>query len=361
MTGLAGWLAEALGGAAPGPGARAVLAAGGAAATVVLGGPAAIRTLRRRRAAERVAKGDAPGLDALLSGKAGTPTCGGFLVLAAAAAATLVFADVTAPAVLGCLALTTVCAALGWGDDRAKLAGRVKGLSIRFRLAAQAATAVALALLLTPSLAGPDGRVPLLLPGLGAIGLPLVAFAGLACLTVAGSVNAVNVTDGLDGLAPGLVALTATGCAVAAAAVGLPGPAAWLGTAPLPHAGEVAVFAAAVAGACAGFLWHNCHPARVFLGNVGAAGLGGALGAVAVTARVEAVLVLAGAVLVAEAGSVLLQIASFRLFGRRLFRIAPLHHRFQFVGWHETAVTTRFWLVGVAALAVAAAIWPLPR
>ena len=346
--GLVGTLIESLGGAVPTLGWRAAVAACAAAATVVLGGGPFIRLLRRRGAGERVAKGDAPGLDRLMGGKAGTPTCGGFLVLATMGSATLCFADVTTPGLLACFLVTLVCAALGWVDDAAKLRGRPKGLSIRIRLAVQGLLALGVALSLAPVLASPDGTIPLLVPGLGTLGLSVALFALLTLFTLAGSVNAVNVTDGLDGLAPGLVTLTALALAVGA------------GLAPITGAGEVAVFAAATAGACAGFLWHNCHPARVFLGNVGAAGLGGALGAIAVAARLEALLVVAGAVLVAEAGSVILQIGSFQLFRRRVFRIAPLHHRFQFVGWHESAVTVRFWLAGVVALGAATLLWPIP-
>ncbi|MHC5020941.1 MAG: MraY family glycosyltransferase, partial [Planctomycetota bacterium] len=245
-------------------------------------------------------------------------------------------------------------------DDAAKLRGDAKGISIKFRLAVEGVLGIGLALALASTLAAPAGGVPLAIPGLGAVALPVALFALLSVFTIAGSVNAVNVSDGLDGLASGLTALTAVGLAVGAAAVALPAGAAALGMAPVSGAGEVAVFAAAVAGGCAGFMWHNCHPARVFMGNVGAAGLGGALGAITIAARLEVLLIIAGAVLVAEAGSVILQIAAFRLFGRRIFRIAPIHHSFQFRGWHESAVTTRFWLAGAAALAVAAAIWPLP-
>ena len=344
------------GGTLPVP-ARAAGAAAAAALAVAFAGGPAIRLLRGRGAGERVAKGDAPALDRLMGGKAGTPTCGGLLVLPALVAAAALFADPTAPGVPACLGATVATGLIGLADDLAKLRGRPKGTSIRLRLALEALLGLGLAAAAWSAVAA-EGMAPLLLPGLGALGLPFVAFAALAVLTLAGAVNAVNVTDGLDGLAPGLVALCAAGCAAAAATLAWPAPAARLGTIPVAHAGEVAVFAAATAGACAGFLWHNCHPAKVFLGNVGAAGLGGALGAIAITARVEAALVVGGAVLVAEAGSVLLQIVSFRAFGRRLFRIAPLHHRYQFVGWPEPAVTVRFWLAGTAALAALLCVWP---
>ncbi len=355
-----GLIVEWLGGTAPSTGMRAGAAALAAAATVVWGGGPFIRLLRSRGAGEAVAKGDAPGLDELMESKAGTPTCGGFLTLGALCASALLFADWASPSLWGCLVATMVCGWIGWLDDAAKLRGDAKGISIKIRLAVEAVLGVGLALALAGTLAAPGGGIPLAIPGLSAIALPVVLFAALTVFTIAGSVNAVNVSDGLDGLASGLVALTAVGLAVGAAAVALPAPAALLGMAPVAGAGEVAVFAAAIAGGCAGFMWHNCHPARLFMGNVGAAGLGGAIGAVTVAARLEVLLIVAGAVLVAEAGSVLLQIASFRLLGKRIFRIAPIHHSFQFRGWHESAVTTRFWLAGAAALAVAAAIWPLP-
>lgn len=355
-----GLMIEWFGGSAPGTGVRAGAAALAAAAVVVWGGGPLIRLLRNRGAGEAVAKGDAPGLDELMGAKAGTPTCGGFLTLGALCASALLFADWGSPGLWGCLAATLVCGWIGWLDDAAKLRGAAKGISIKFRLAVEGLLGIGIALALAHTLALPEGGVPLAIPGVGAIALPVALFALLCMFTIAGSVNAVNVSDGLDGLASGLTALTAVGLAAGAAAVALPAPAAILGMPPVAGAAEVAVFAAALAGACAGFLWHNCHPARVFMGNVGAAGLGGAIGAVTIAARLEVLLLIAGAVLVAEAGSVILQIASFRLFGRRIFKIAPIHHSFQFRGWHESAVTTRFWLAGAAALAVAASIWPLP-
>ncbi|MCI0343131.1 MAG: phospho-N-acetylmuramoyl-pentapeptide-transferase [Planctomycetales bacterium] len=336
------------------PETRAAAAAGLAfLAVAALGGPFA-RWLRSRRAGERVEKGDSPRLDALMAGKQDTPTMGGLLVLAAGLGTAALLADLTSRPVLACIAATLLAAGVGLADDLAKLSGRPKGLRIRTRILVEAAIGAGLAV----SAFGTGAGAPLVLPGLAVLALPAAALAAFSALTFVATVNAVNVTDGLDGLAPGLVALATAGVAAAAATVAGPAGAGALGIAPVPGAGEVAVFAAAHAGACVGFLWHNCHPARMFLGNVGAVGLGGALAAAATAARVEAALVLAGAMLVAEAGSVALQIASFRLLGRRVFRIAPLHHHFQFGGLPETAVTTRFWIAGAIVAAAGVAAWP---
>ncbi len=336
------------------PAIRAALAAGLAfGAVAALGGPFAL-WLRRRRAGERVEKGDSPRLDALLGGKKDTPTMGGLLVLAAGMGTTLLLAEAASRAVLACLAATLLAAGVGLADDVAKLSGRPKGLRIRTRVLLEAGIGAGLA----GALFGAAGGGPLVLPGLGAVALASGVLAAFSALTFVATTNAVNVTDGLDGLAPGLVALAAAGVAAAALAVSGPAGAGALGIAPVEGADNVAVFAAAHAGACVGFLWHNCYPARMFLGNVGAVGLGGALAAAATAARVEAALVLAGAMLVVEAGSVALQIASFRLFGRRIFRIAPLHHHFQFGGAPETAVTTRFWIVGLIVAAAGMVAWP---
>ena len=171
-------------------------------------------------------------------------------------------------------------------------------------------------------------------------------FVPLVALVITGSSNAVNLTDGLDGLAIGCSTLVAGAFLAVSLAVSHPGFSAAVGLPFVPHATEVAVFLAALVGGGLGFLWFNCHPAQVFMGDTGALPLGGALGLAAVLCKHEVLLVLVGGVLGAEALSVILQVGSFKLWRRRIFRIAPLHHHFQFQGHSETRVTVSFWIVG---------------
>lgn len=171
-------------------------------------------------------------------------------------------------------------------------------------------------------------------------------FVLFAALVLCASSNAVNLTDGLDGLAAGNMVMVSLAFVVIAYLIGREDFSAYLSVVHVPGAGEISIFCAALFGACLGFLWFNCHPAQVFLGDTGALALGGSVGMVSVIIKQELLLLIVGGIFVAEAASVILQVASFRLFGKRIFRIAPLHHHFEFKNWHENKITIRFWIVG---------------
>jgi phospho-N-acetylmuramoyl-pentapeptide-transferase len=217
------------------------------------------------------------------------------------------------------------------------------GLRARERLVLQFALAIALALTVLLHPGAPSGWTVAQNPRWPIVGaLPLGLYAVFVVLYLVGFTNAVNLADGLDGLAAGTVALASGAYAVIAASIGRP---------------EVAVLAAAIAGACAGFLWFNAHPAAVFMGDVGSNALGAGLATMAIVTRTEGLLLVVGAVFVLEAASVLLQVAYFKATGgRRIFRMSPLHHHFELSGWSETQTVTRFWLVGLAAALIGVAL-----
>jgi phospho-N-acetylmuramoyl-pentapeptide-transferase len=238
-------------------------------------------------------------------------------------------------------------AAIGAVDDLKKLSGRSSGLSATTKLAAQLAVAAVVAVWLFSVQHALPGGTDLQIPIIG-VTVPLgVWFVPLAVVVIVGSSNAVNLTDGLDGLAGGCLITTTAAMAVLAYVAGHVELAGYLGVAHMPEAGETVVIAGAMIGGILGFLWFNCQPAQVFMGDTGALSLGGTLGLLAVIARQELLLLIVGAVFVAEAGSVILQVTSCRWRGRRVFRCAPLHHHFQLVGWAENKIVTRFWIVSM--------------
>jgi phospho-N-acetylmuramoyl-pentapeptide-transferase len=303
-------------------------------------------------------KGDSEELDRIHAHKRSTPTLGGVLIVAGTAAATLAWTRTGERLVLILLGYTLLLAAVGFADDWKKLRTRRKGISARTKLAAQvgiSSLALALVLVDPPAVTSPTGEVLpattlfIPLPGIGPLDLgPFYPMLGL--LVLAGTSNAVNLTDGLDGLAAGCSALVAG--ALAAAALLGSGAAGLLHIPAVAGGSEVAVFLCALLGAVLGFLRFNAHPARIFMGDTGSLAIGGAIGLAAILLELEVVLVVAGGVLVAEAGSVILQVLSFKTLRKRIFLIAPLHHHFQFKGWPETKVTARFWIAGaVCALA----------
>jgi phospho-N-acetylmuramoyl-pentapeptide-transferase len=295
-----------------------------AAGSVALAAPRVIAALAAAGQRQRIRE-DAPGRH---QGKAGTPTMGGLLLIGATALAALTVAGPD-PRVLFGLAALAGFGAIGLLDDlRAIRLGRNLGLRARERLALQAALALALGAAATVV---PGTSSIVAIPGLGPIELGR-AYVVVAALLVTGFANAVNLTDGLDGLATTLVMVAAGGFLAIAVARGQPAD---------------AVLAAALAGACAGFLPFNRHPARVFMGDVGSNALGAALAALAILARAEVALFLIGGVFVAEAASVFLQVAYFKATGgRRIFRMSPLHHHFELVGWSEPAIVRRFVMAG---------------
>jgi len=244
---------------------------------------------------------------------------------------------------------------IGFIDDYLKVVKkRPKGMIGRFKLAGQVSYGLLLgAVLVFGSGGGPlvtSSTVPFLKNALvpwGWLYIPLVIFV------VTGTSNAVNLSDGLDGLAIGLSSLAFVGFGAIAYLSGHAGFSAYLNMVPIPEAGELAVYCAAVVGAGLGFLWFNAHPARIFMGDTGSLALGGALGTVAILVKREFLLVIIGGMFVVEALSVMLQVFYYRRTGgRRIFRMAPLHHHFELGGWSETQVVVRFWIIGILLLVV---------
>ncbi len=315
---------------------------------------------RRRHVLERTEKGDSIRLDRLHRSKSNTPTMGGVIFLLAALVSTAVWARLDNRFVWLIALTAVVLGTLGFVDDRSKLGSQPgsKGISARVKLAVQFAVGLALGvyLYLAPTIGG-DPAHTLHVPFVGPV-LPLGVFFILVCaFCVAGTSNAVNLTDGLDGLAMGCAVLV---CFPLAIASYMAGSAEVVPTSTLPFvpgSGELFVALLAWIGAGLGFLWFNCHPARVFMGDTGALPLGGVLGLVAVIIRQEVLFLVISGVFVAEAMSVILQVGSFKLRRKRIFLIAPLHHHFQFKGWAETKVTVRFWIA--AAILSAASMLTL--
>lgn len=278
--------------------------------------------------------------------KAGTPTMGGTLIVAAVTASTLLWADWTNAAIWIALLCTLAFAVVGFADDWLKLKRRSSdGLSAKQKYAGQslAAMLAATAIMLT---APGEVSTTLFVPVFKDVAVPLgLGFAVLAYLVIVGSSNAVNLTDGLDGLAIMPCVMVAAALAVFAYASGHANFASYLGIPAVPGVGELTIFCASICGAGLGFLWFNAYPAQMFMGDVGALALGAALGVVAVLVRQELVLFVMGGVFVAETLSVILQVGSFKLRGKRIFRMAPLHHHFELAGWAEPKIIVRFWIV----------------
>lgn len=325
---------------------RAAAAGGLALVLVLVFGGALIRLVKRLQIGQRIRE-EVPERHRQ---KAGTPTMGGLLILVAGAAGTLLFADLTNRFVqLGLLVLVWL-GALGVWDDLVKVRrGRPRGVSKTAKLVAQfglALTVGAVLYFLPPDPAIRTQTNVLLFKNLrfefGVLYVPFVM------LVVVAASNAVNLSDGLDGLAPGLLVIALGSYAVLCYVSGHAELARYLNLMFVRGCGEMAVYCAALAGACLGFLWFNCHPAQVFMGDTGSLPLGGALGLAAVVSKHEVLLLLIGGMFVIETGSVLLQVGWFRATGgKRLFRMAPLHHHFELGGWTETQVVTRFLILAV--------------
>jgi phospho-N-acetylmuramoyl-pentapeptide-transferase len=307
-------------------------------------GPVMIRHLSFRQIGQQV-RNDGP--ESHLS-KAGTPTMGGALILVAIAVATLLWADLGNRYIWVVLMVTLAFGAIGWVDDYKKIVyGNSRGLSAWAKYGWQSLAALTAGLYLFYTAESP-AETQLIVPFFKDIALPLGAWYVLVVyFVVVGSSNAVNLTDGLDGLAILPTVLVAGALAVFAYATGNFNIAGYLGIPFIRDLGEVVVFCGAMVGAGLGFLWFNAYPAQVFMGDVGALALGAALGIVAVLTRQELVFFMMAGVFVMETVSVILQVASFKLTGRRIFRMAPLHHHFELKGWPEPRVIVRFWIVTV--------------
>ena len=322
---------------------RAVLAAMTALAISFVVGPAMIRRLTVMKIGQTV-RDDGPQTHLV---KAGTPTMGGALILVSVAITTLLWGDLSNKYVWVVLITTLGFGAVGWVDDYRKVVHRnPKGLSAWQKLFWQTIFGVGAAAFLAYSAKLPT-QTDLIVPFFKTLTVPLgaVGFIVIAFFVIVGSSNAVNLTDGLDGLAIMPTVMVASALSVFAYVAGNLVFARYLGFPHIPGAGELAVFCAAIAGAGLAFLWFNAYPAEVFMGDVGALALGAALGVVAVIVRQEIVLFVMGGVFVVETLSVVLQVASFKLTGKRIFRMAPLHHHYELKGWKENQVVVRFWII----------------
>jgi phospho-N-acetylmuramoyl-pentapeptide-transferase len=281
--------------------------------------------------------------------KAGTPTMGGLLILFATLVPTLLLGDLRNVYVWLVVIVTTAFGAIGFADDYLKVRNRRNlGLTARAKFLLQVLVGLAfgIALLVLPAESGFNSAVTFpfikrLVLHLGYFYIPFVAFV------LVGSSNAVNLTDGLDGLAIGATSVAAATYAIFTYVAGNRLIANYLQLSYVPGVGEVAVFCGAMVGAGIGFLWFNSHPAEVFMGDVGSLSLGAAIGSVAVIAKQEILLVLVGGLFVMEAMSVIIQVASFKLRGKRVFRMSPLHHHFELSGWAEPKVIVRFWILSI--------------
>jgi phospho-N-acetylmuramoyl-pentapeptide-transferase len=324
---------------------RAILAMSSALALSLLIGPSMIARLSRYSIGQ-VVRNDGPKSHLL---KAGTPTMGGALILVATLVSTLLWADLTVRFVWTVLAVTFAFGLIGLYDDYLKLVvGNSRGLSARWKYLWQSVAGLAAAGTLYYSAASPV-ETTLFLPFFKTFAEPLGAgaFITIAYLMIVGMSNAVNLTDGLDGLAIMPAALVIAALGVFAYASGNAVFANYLSIPAIPHAGELLIFCASLAGAGLGFLWFNAYPAQVFMGDVGALAIGAAIGVLAVIVRQELVVLVMGGIFVLETASVILQVASFKLTGKRIFRMAPIHHHFELKGWAEPKVIVRFWIISL--------------
>jgi phospho-N-acetylmuramoyl-pentapeptide-transferase len=335
---------------------RSILAALTALILSFVIGPWMIRKLSERQIGQHV-RSDGP--QSHLT-KKGTPTMGGALILIAISAGTLLWADLENRFVWATLLTTLAFGLIGFWDDYLKLiVGNSRGLIARYKYSWQSLVAIGCALFLYFNAKAP-AETALYVPIFKNVAIPLGAgFIALTYFVLVGASNAVNLTDGLDGLAIMPAVMVGGALGVFAYATGNAVFSDYLGIPHVPGAGELLVFCASLVGAGLGFLWFNTYPAQVFMGDIGALALGAALGVIAVIVRQEIVLFVMGGVFVMETVSVMLQVGSYKLRGKRIFKMAPIHHHFELKGWAEPKVIVRFWiltvilvLVGLATLKV---------
>ncbi|HEX6926147.1 MAG TPA: phospho-N-acetylmuramoyl-pentapeptide-transferase [Longimicrobiaceae bacterium] len=316
-------------------------------------GPPIIRRLRMLKVGQ-VVRTEGPRTHL---GKSGTPTMGGVLIVLATVIPTILWADLTNPYTITAMIVLVWLGALGFMDDYLKVVRKkTEGLVGRYKIIGQVSIGMLLgiALLLVPFSDVPTTwtQIPFFKTWHVDFFMPW-AYVLFVVFIITGSSNAVNLTDGLDGLAAGLSAIAALTFAIFAYLMGRVDSSDYLNLFYFPGAGELAIFCIALAGGCMGFLWYNAHPAEVFMGDTGSLAIGGVLGAVAVLLKIEFLLAIIGGVFVLEALSVVSQTAYFKWTkhrtgtGRRIFRMAPLHHHFEQIGWHESKVIIRFWILGV--------------
>ncbi len=313
-------------------------------------GPVIIRSLSRLQVGQMI-RSDGPEAH---QSKAGTPTMGGTLIIFSLVVATLLLADLANPYVWIAVVVTVCFGVIGFVDDYRKIRFKNSaGLEGRRKLLYQGAVATVAAVSLY-SISGFDGTVAMpflkdVRPDLGWLYVPFAVFV------IVGASNAVNLTDGLDGLAIGPVCVAGATYTIFAYVSGHAKIAEYLQIPYVPGAGELSIFCAALGAAGLGFLWFNAYPAKMFMGDVGSLSLGAALGTVALATRHEAVLAITGGIFVLEALSVIFQVGSFKLRRRRIFRMAPIHHHFELEGWPEPLIIVRFWILSIICALVSLA------
>ena len=328
---------------------RSIVAALTALGLSLWWGPAVIRRLAQFKGGQPI-RTDGPQSH---FSKAGTPTMGGGLILMTVAMSTLLWGDLRNRYVWVVLAVLVAFGAVGWYDDWIKIVRRdPNGLKSRYKYALQSLFGLAAGIFLYVT-ADTTAATTFFVPLLKDVAIPLGGlFIVVAYFWIVGFSNAVNLTDGLDGLAILPTVLVACALGVFAYASGNAVFSTYLQIPQVPGAGELVIICAAIAGAGLGFLWFNTYPAMVFMGDVGALSLGAVLGTIAVIVRQELVLVIMGGVFVIETLSVMIQVASFKLTGKRVFRMAPIHHHFELKGWPEPRVIVRFWIISVVLVLV---------
>lgn len=328
---------------------RAILAVLTALLISLLLGPKVISYLNRLRMGQMI-RDDGPHSHLI---KAGTPTMGGALILLAITISTLLWGDLSSSCVWVVLFITISFGIIGWIDDYLKIVRKQsKGLSAKQKFFWQSSIALITAFYLYAS-SQSASETQLIVPFIKQVTIELGwLFPLFAYLVVVGSSNAVNLTDGLDGLAIMPTVLVAGALGVFAYVAGNIAHAKYLGVPYIPGTGELVVFCGALVGAGLGFLWFNAYPAQVFMGDVGALSLGASLGIIAVMVRQELVLFIMGGLFVLETASVMLQVMAFKMTGKRVFKMAPLHHHFELKGWPEPKVIVRFWIISVILVLV---------
>ncbi|HSH41665.1 MAG TPA: phospho-N-acetylmuramoyl-pentapeptide-transferase [Arenicellales bacterium] len=312
-------------------------------------GPVMIRRLSQHQIGQTVRQDGPP----THFDKVGTPTMGGAMILVSVVISTLLWADLTNRFVWVVLLVTLAFGVIGWMDDYRKLIDKnPRGIGAANKFTAQSVVGLASALFLYFTAQSP-AELSLIVPLFKEVAIYMGPwFILLTYLVIVGTSNAVNLTDGLDGLAIVPTVLVAGGLGIFAYATGHSIFAGYLGIPYIPGTGEVLIVCAALVGSGLGFLWFNTYPAQVFMGDIGALALGAALGAVAVIVRQEIVLFVMGGIFVVETVSVILQVASYKLVGRRIFKMAPLHHHFELKGWPEPRVIVRFWIISLILVLV---------
>lgn len=328
---------------------RASLAAVAAFALALVLGPRLIGWLRARF--PEPIKSDSPRIRQLHGPKQATPTMGGLFLVAGLVAGVIALGDLGNRYLQTALVVGIGLAAVGALDDLTKLRARSNGISARSKLLGQVLVAGVAAVLVYRHHLGVADGLALRLPGAETSFSLGVWFIPVAVIVIVGFSNAVNLTDGLDGLAGGCLVFAAGAMALVAYAAGHAELRDYLNLPRLPSVGEMTIVGGAMIGGVLGFLWFNCHPAQVFMGDTGSLPLGGLLGLLAVVTRQELLLLLVGGVFVAEAASVVLQVGYYKWRRRRIFLCAPLHHHFQFLGWPESRIVVRFW-IGAAVCAI---------